>query len=176
MECLGHTLSRQISRLQSFLGTVQFYGKFIPNLLTMTDSLSRLTCRDIPWKCREEQQAAFQHLKTIFNKDTILVHYDPHLDIGISSEASNVGIGTMLFHYYPYGCKRPIANASKKLSPTQRRYTQIQREALAVIFGLKNCHHFLYKRKFILVTDHKALVAMFYAPKGTPTITTNRLA
>ena len=64
----------------------------------------------------------------------------------------------------------------KTLSPTQRRYSQIQREALAVIFGLKKFHHFLYGRKFILVTDHKPLVAMFNPAKGTLTIAANRLA
>ena len=142
----------------------------------MTEPLTRLTRRDMPWKWGEEQQAAFQHLKTILSKDTILVHYDPHLDIGISCDASNVGIGTVLFHRYPDGSERPIANASKTLSPTQRRYSQIQREALAVIFGLKKFHHFLYGRKFILVTDHKPLVAMFNPAKGTPTIAANRLA
>ena len=122
VEYLGHTLSWQgvskgskvdaivkmpsptdITGLRSFLGTVQFYRKFIPNLSTMTELLTRLTCRDMPWKWGEEQQAAFQCLKTILSKDTILVHYDPHLDIGISCDASNVGIGTVLFHCYPDG-------------------------------------------------------------------------
>ena len=127
-----------ITGLWSFLGTVQFYGKFIPNLSMMTEPLTHLTRRDMPWKWGEEQQAAFQCLKTILSKDTILVHYDPHLDIGISCDASNVGIGTMLFHHYPDGSEHPIANASKTLSPTQCRYSQIQREALAVIFGLRS--------------------------------------
>ena len=66
-----------ITGLWSFLGAVQFYGKFIPNLSTMTEPLTHLTRRDMPWKWGEEQQAAFQHLKTILSKDTILVHYEP---------------------------------------------------------------------------------------------------
>ena len=69
------------------------------------------------------------------SQDTILLHYDLNLDIGISCDASNVGIETMLFHCYPDGSDHPMANASKTLSPTQRRRSQIQREALAVIFG-----------------------------------------
>ena len=65
---------------------------------------------------------------------------------------------------------------SKTLTPTQRRYSQIQKEALAVIFGLKKFHHFLYARHFILVTDHKPLVAMFGPTRGIPAMAANRLA
>ena len=130
----------------------------------------------MPWKWEEEQQAAFQRLKTILSKDKILIHYDQHLDIEILCDASNVGIGIMLFHRYPDGSERPITNALKILSPTQRRYSQIQREVLAVIFGVQKFHHLLYGRKFIFVTDHKPTVAMFNPTKGTPTIAANRLA
>ena len=195
VEYLGHTLSRQgvskgpkvdaivkmppptdVSGLRSFLGAVQFYGKFIPNLSTMTEPLTRLTRKETPWKWEAEQQAAFQRLKDELCKDTVLAHYDPHLEIGVSCDASQVGIGAVLFHRYPDGSERPIANASKTLSPTQQRYSQIQREALAVVFGLKKFHHFLYGQKFILVTDHKPLVAMFNPARGTPTMAANRLA
>ena len=194
VEYLGHTLSRQgvskgskvdaiikmppttdISGLRSFLGAVQFYGKFIPILSTMTEPLTHLTFRNMPWKWGEEQQVAFQHRQGNpqqgYNPSTL---WPTPGYIGISCDASNVGIGTMLFHHYPDGSKHHITNASKILSPTQRRYSQIPREAL--VFGLKKFHHFLYGRKFILVTDHKPLVAMFNPAKGTPTIAANRLA
>ena len=195
MEYLGHTLyghgaskrskvdaivkmppPTDITGLRSFQGAIQFYGKFIPNLSMMTEPLTHLTPREMSWKWREEQQAAFQHLKTILFKDTSLVHYNPHLDIGKSCDATNIGIGTLLFHHYPDGSECLIANVSKPLSPTQCRYSKIQREALAVIFGFYKFHHFLYGRKFILVMDHKSLVAMFNPIKGTPTIAANRLA
>ena len=84
----------------------------------MTEPLTGLTCRDMPWKWGEEQQAAFQRLKRILSKDRVVVHYDPHLNIGISCDATNVGIGTVLFHHNPDGSERPIAKASKALSPT----------------------------------------------------------
>ena len=195
VEYLGHTLSRQgvskgpkvdavlkmppptdVASLRSFLGAVQFYGKFIPNLSTMTEPLTRLTRKGTAWTWSAEEQAAFQRLKNVLCEDTVLAHYDPNLEIGISCDASNVGIGTVLFHRYPDGSERPIANVSKTLTPTQRRYSQIQKEALAVIFGLKKFHHFLYARHFILVTDHKPLVAMFGPTRGIPAMAANRLA
>jgi len=179
MEYLGHTLSRQgvskgskddavvkmppptdVAGVRAFLGAVQFYGKFIPNLSTRTKPLTRLTRKARPWTWRAEQQAAFQHLKDELCNDTVLARYDPNLEIGISCDASRVGIGAVLFHRYPDGSERPIANASKTLTPTQRRYSQIQREALAVRYGLQKFQHFLYGQKFILVTDHERLVTI----------------
>ena len=96
--------------------------------------------------------------------------------MGISCNASNVGIGVVLFHRYPDGSERPIFNASKTLTSSQRRYSQIQKEALAVVSGLKKFHQFLYDRKFILVTDHKLFLALFSPLSGTPAMEANCLA
>ncbi|RUS91013.1 hypothetical protein EGW08_001230 [Elysia chlorotica] len=96
--------------------------------------------------------------------------------VGISCDASDVGIGCVLFHRYNDGSERPIANASKTLTQTQRRYSQIQKEALAIIFGLHKFHQFLYGRKFILITDHKPLIALFGPTKPIPALAANRLA
>ena len=64
----------------------------------------------------------------------------------------------------------------KILSATQRRYSQIQKEALSLVYALKKFHQFLYGRKFIVVTDHKPLVTLFAPDKGTPAMAANRLA
>ena len=74
------------------------------------------------------------------------------------------------------GSERPIANVSKTLSKSQRNYSQIQKEALALIFALKNFYDFLFGRKFILVTDHKPLIAMIGLHKGISSVAVNRLA
>ena len=195
MEYLGHTLSRggvskgkkvdavtrmpppsNVSTLRSFLGSLQFYGKFIPNLATLTEPLNRLLRKDTPWTWGAREQQAFQALKDELGKDHVLVHFDPTLPVGISCDASNVGIGVVLFHRYPDGSERPICNVSKTLTPTQRRYSQVHKEALAVVFGLKKFHQFLYGRKFVLVTDHKPLLALFGPTNGTPAMAANRLA
>jgi transposase InsO family protein len=195
VEYLGHILSRdglskgskvdaiinmpaptEVSSLKSFLGSVQFYGKFLNNLSTLTEPLSRLTKKNVQWRWTADEQSAFQRLKDLLCTDTVLAHFDPNLPLGLSCDASNVGIGAVLFHRYADGSERPIANVSKTLSDTQRRYSQIQKEALAVIFGLKKFHQFLYGRNFILVTDHRPLVSMFSPTKGTPALAANRLA
>lgn len=195
VEYLGHTLSRHgiakghkvdaiakmppptnVASLHSFLGSVQFYSKFIPNLSTLMEPLTRLTRKNTAWRWTAEAQAAFQQLKDVLCTETVLAHFDPSTKIGIACDASEVGIGAVLFHRYADGTERPIANASKTLTDTQRCYSQIQKEALAVIYGLQKFHQFLYGRNFILVTDHKPLLSLFSPTKGTPALAANRLA
>ena len=144
VEYLGHILSGQgiakgpkvndvmqmpapenVSGLRSFLGSVQFYSKFLPNLATLTEPLHRLTKKDTTWIWGAEEQAAFQKLKDLLCADNVLVHFDPSLPVGISCDASEVGLGAVLFHRYPDGSERLIANASKTLTTTQRQYSQI---------------------------------------------------
>nr|KAG5699905.1 hypothetical protein BaRGS_018204 [Batillaria attramentaria] len=195
VEYLGHTLSAEgiskgskveavlkmppptdVSSLKSFLGSVQFYGKFIPNLATMAEPLYRLTKKANPWKWGEEEQAAFEQLKQVFSSDQVLVHFDPEKPVGLACDASNVGIGAVLFHRYPDGSERPIANVSKTLTAAERNYSQIHKEALAIIYGLRKFYQYLYGRQFILVTDHKPLTTLFGPKKGTPLLAANRLA
>ena len=154
---------KNISTLKSFLASVQFYSKFLlPYFLEITEPLYKLTRKGQQWKwgCTE----------------TILAHYDPSLPLGLPCDASECGIGAVLFHRFADGSERPILNISKILSPTQRRYSEIQKEALSLVYALRKFHQFLYGRKFIVVTDHKPLVTLFAPDKRTPAMAANRLA
>ncbi len=167
---------KSVSELRSFLGAVQFYSKFLQGLATVTEPLHRLTRRDTTWSWGEEQERAFCKLKEMLEDDTVLAHFDPSLPLGISCDASEVGIGAVLFHRWSDGRERPIANISKTLTKAQKRYSQVQKEALAIVFALKKFHQFLYGRRFILVTDHKPLLVLFGPDKETPALAANRLA
>eukprot|EP00795_Rhopilema_esculentum_P007931 gene7931-biopygen9137 len=74
------------------------------------------------------------------------------------------------------GSERPIANVFKTLTESQRNYSQIQKEALAIVFGLKKFYQYLFGRKFVLVTDHRPLLALFGPGKDGPLMAANRLA
>ena len=87
-----------------------------------------------------------------------------------------MGIGAVLFNRYADGTERPIFHISKTLSSTQRRYSQIHKEALSIIYAIQKFHQYLYGRRFILVTDHKPLLSLFNPAKGTPILAANRLA
>ena len=131
-----------VQGLRSFLGSVQFYRKFLPNLSTVLEPLHRLTRSDVRWSWGETEQETFQKIKDLLSEDIVLAHFDPSVPIGIACDASEVGIGAVLFHCYVDGSERPIANASKTLSDTQRKYSQIQKEALSIIFALNKFTNF----------------------------------
>ena len=135
VEYLGHTLSAEgiskgskveavlkmppptdVSSLKSFLGSVQFYGKFIPNLASMAEPLYRLKKKATSWKWEDEAPTAFEQLKNVLSLDQVLVHFDPNKNLVLACDASNVGIGAVLVHRYPDGCECPIANMSKTLT------------------------------------------------------------
>ena len=71
--------------------------------------------------------------------------------------------------------KKPVAHASRSLLPSEKHYSQIEKEALAIIFAVKTFHHYLHGRFFKLPTDHKPLLTIFGSKKGLPVYTANRL-
>ncbi|XP_064469738.1 uncharacterized protein K02A2.6-like [Ornithodoros turicata] len=104
----------------------------------------------------------------------ILTHYDPRKDIFLAVDASSKGLGAVIYHRIN-GQDRPIAHASKTLTPAETKYAQIEREALAIIFGVKKFHQYLWGRRFTLFTDHKPLTVIFGSKKGIPVTTASRL-
>ena len=95
-----------------------------------------------------------------------MVHFDPRLLLRLAADASACGVGAVILHVYPDGDEQPIAYASRTLTASEKNYTQIKKEALALIFGVRKFLKFLYGRRFILYTDHKPFTAIL-SPKKT---------
>ena len=97
------------------------------------------------------------------------------MPILVAADASNNGIGAAIYHKFSDGSEKPIAHSAQSLTVAERNYSQIEKEALALIFVVKNFHNMLYGRRFTLLTDHKPLLTVFGSKKGIPTYTANRL-
>ena len=70
----------------------------------------------------------------------MLVHYDPALPLKLDCDASAYGVGAVLSHVFPNGEERPVAYASRTLTQTERGYSQLEKEALSLVYGVKKYH------------------------------------
>ena len=94
----------------------------------------------------------------------------------VACDASPVGLGAVLAHKMPSWEEKPIAYASRTLSNSERNYSQIDKESLAIIFAVKHFDFFLYgKESFTIYTDHKPVIPLFGAHAKVPTLVASRL-
>ena len=156
-----------VGELRSFLGMVVFMSKFLPSLATIATPLFRRTKKGIEWSWGDCEQQAFEEVKAKLSERQHLVRFQPERETALFVDASPVGVGAILSqkvgeHF------APVSFASKTLTPVQQRFSQTEREALAIKFGVEKFHSYLYGApRFQVFTDHKPLVSMF-APNSKP--------
>jgi transposase InsO family protein len=130
--------------------------------------LNQLLTKGTVWFWKKQQRDAFQEAKLLLINSPALVHFNPNETTYLQCDASSYGLGVVLSHKLD-GQDRPIAFASKTLTTAQKKYSQLDKEALAIIFGLSRFHQYLYGRKFVIITDHKPLLGLFGEKKSLPT-------
>ena len=154
-----------VSKLRSFIGIVNFVSKFLPKISEVMHPLYNLLKKDVQWTWSETQRDAFKAVKVMLTEVTTLAIFDPNKPITIENDASEYGLGSCLSQD-----DRPIAYASRLLTQTEQNYAQIEKEMLAIVFGLQKFHHYVYGQKITIITDHKPLTfivqkALSKAPK-----------
>ncbi|CAB4023777.1 Transposon Tf2-9 poly, partial [Paramuricea clavata] len=154
------------AEVRSFLGLATYCSRFVPNFATVADPLRLLTRKSTPWQWNSIHQNAFDTLKNLLTGNTVMAHYDPSAPTHLRVDASPVGLGAMLTQTQ-HGITKPIAYASRTLSNVERRYSQTEKEALAVVWGCEKFHLYLYGTEFTIYTDHKPL-EIIYNPKRKP--------
>ena len=164
-----------VTELKSFLGLLNYYGKFIPHLSTLLHPLNALLKEGQTWNWSQECEAVFQEAKRQLSSAPVLVHYDPSLPIRLAGDASSYGIGAVLSHVLPDGSEHPIAYASRTLQPAEKNYAQVEKEALSLVFGIQKFHKYVYGRLFTLVTDHKPLTTILGPKTGVPPLAAARM-
>ena len=145
-------------QLQSFLGMVNCMGTFIPNLSHHTELLWAMLKKDNVFHWEEQQTQSFQQVKTLITKanTTLLRYYDRNLPVTVQADTSLRGLGACLIQKHN-GEDQPIAFASKSLTDTETRYTNIERELLAIVFACQCFSTYLLERSFVAESDHKPL-------------------
>lgn len=150
---------KDVTALKSFLGLLMFYSRFMPHHSTVLAPLHSLLKKDTPWKWSKVEEDTFVAAKQLILDSQTLVHYDDMRPLFLSCDASSYGAGAVLSHQID-GQFRPVAFASCTLTQAQRNYSQLEKEAFSIIFGLKRFRQYLYGRSFTILTDHRPLLTL----------------
>ena len=153
------TSPSNIEELRRFLGMVNYLGKFLPNAATVLKPLQNLLKKDVTWNWSSTQQESFENIKLLLTSAPVLSFYDPQKSLTVENDASEYGIGSAM-----YQDGKPIAFASRSLNQAERNYAQIEKEMLAVLFGLEKFHYYTFGRHVNVITDHKPLEAIVKKP------------
>ena len=129
---------RNVTELKAYLGLLTYYGKFLPNLATQLAPLYKLLSKHVPWQWSDPQAKAFEDSKKMLSSASLLVHFDPNLPLLLACDASAYGVGAVLAHRMPDGTEKPIGYASRTLNSAERNYSQLEKEGLSCIFGIKS--------------------------------------
>lgn len=146
-------------QLRSFLGKINYYGKFIPHLAQIAKPLTKLTGSKREFTWHEEQQVAYEALKRLIAEDVMLMFPDVTKPYNVTTDASDYAIGAVLSQTDEESkLERPILFISKSLDETQTRYSVTEKELYAIIYALEKFRAHIYGKEFYVYTDHRALL------------------
>ena len=157
----------------SFLGMVGFSARFIPNFATLAEPLRAISRQGVPFVWGKEQDASFKELKRQLASAPVLAYFDKDAHTRVIADASPVGLGAVLVQE-KNGDSRAVCYASRSLSQVERRYSQTEKEALALVWACERFNLYLYGlQTFDLVTDHEAL-KVIYSRGSKPSVRIER--
>lgn len=144
--------------VRSFLGSINFYRKFIENFSEKSASLSDLTRKSSPNKIvwTDEHDRSFRQLKSDLVSAPVLWNPDFALTFTLQTDASDRGLGALLLQE-KNGEYHPLVYLSKKLLPREQNFATVEKECYAIVWAVQRLQKYLYGREFIIETDHRAL-------------------
>ena len=138
--------------MQRFLGLVNYLSKFLPRLSTVCEPLRLLTLKDTEWCWHEIHDNILNETKKLVTTSPVLRHYNPEEELTLQCDASDKGLGAALLQQ-----EQPIAFASRALTACELGYAPIEKELLAVVYGMERFQHYTYGQKVVVNFDHKPL-------------------
>lgn len=149
------TIPESKKDVQSFLGLVNYYRRFIRNCAQIAKPLTELT-KNVPFEWTEKQQSAFSRLKNAVITAPVLQTFDPRYPVYVTTDASKDAIGAVLEQEFP-DSRHPVAFTSRTLNDAESRYPAHELELLGVVDTLRVWRCYLHGRKFTVHTDHNSL-------------------
>lgn len=146
-------------QLQRLLGKFTYLSKFIKNFSDITSPLRELLKKDVEFIWENEHSKALQELKTLICQPPVLKLYDVNKPVKLQVDASSTALGAVLMQ-----SGRPVAYASKSLTECQKRYSQLEKECLAIKFGCEKFHEYVWGKEILIESDHKPLENIFKKP------------
>ena len=158
---------KNASEVRYLLGMAQYSSQFIPGYAAMTTSLRMLTHNDTPWRWGEKEETAFRDLTQSLSADSVLGYYQVGLETSLMVDAGPTGLGLLLLQKSDDRWK-PIVCASRRLTETEQRYSQLEREALAIRWACERCYTYLIGSTFTVLSDHKPLESLMNNANSRP--------
>ena len=151
MEAARPTTKKQV---RAFMGLANYYREYVPNFAAVTVSLTDLLKKGKPnaVKWKEPQERAFQTVRILLTRRPILHLLDPKRTFILRTDASNDGVGAVLMQVHD-GKPYPVSYGNKKLTAAERNYSTIEKECLAIVWGVKKFELSLQGVPFVLQTD-----------------------
>lgn len=160
---------KTVRQLRRFLGMLNFYRRFMPNAAKIQAPLNALLAGSVkasdPVDLSGESLSAFEQSKESLCNAALLAHPDCQAKLALVTDASDFALGAVI-QQFKDDVWQPLAFFSRKLSPSQQKYSPYDRELLAIYEGIKYFRHMVEARDFTVYTDHKPLVYAFSERKS----------
>lgn len=164
-----------VTEVRAFAGLVNYYARFVEGLANLMSPIYQLLKKGAKFVWSKTCSDAFRKIKDEICRDVTLTHFDPNADLILTCDASNVGVSAVLSQKGKDGVERPVAFASRILHTSEKNYSVIDKEALAIMYGVNKYFLYLVGNRFAIRTDHKPLLSLFHPQKGIPTIAASRM-
>ena len=142
--------SHNVANLQSFNGMINYLKKFSPVLSELSDHSGRLCKSGIKWAWKLEQQSAFEAIKQVITTLPVLAYFDK------TKKHTKKGLGAVLLQE-----SKPVMYMSRALTETEQRYSNTERELLAIVLALGRLNHYTFGRTITVQSDHQPLQSIW---------------
>ena len=148
-------LPRDVETMRSFLGLVNYLNRFSPHLAELSEPLREVCRQDTEFQLTKSVHVAFLKTKEEISKNVTLPYFNPRSDTTLQTNASKKGLGAVILQD-----SKPVMFALRALTGAEKNYQNLERECLAMIWGMEKFHYFLYGKHITLETDQKPLVSI----------------